>query len=172
MDDDLPTLTSTAYGRADAAALWSEPRADFRIRRAVFPYHQPLDPAELVRRLHPQVMPAIPSPVASKEKIPVTTKVAELAPTCRLVKIFVVDPDPNVPLESRLLYQSDERLTDSTDEELLYEVDLRSILDRHNEARKTTRDKSVKSKEVFLEPIRIRDLRMTVVTFAEFRPVS
>lgn len=89
--------------------------------------------------------------------------------SCRLVKVFIADADENVPLEKRLLYRGDEKLTDLTDQELFFEVPINDLLTKHNELRRTLEDKKAnKDKPVFLEPIRVRDLRMLVVSLANF----
>ena len=84
----------------------------------------------------------------------------------RKVQQFLTDPDDNIPLESRVLYEGDVFLTDESDQELIYRVPVQEILTKHNEYRVTVRDRRYKDKEVFLEPARIRDLRLTTVTLA------
>ncbi len=86
----------------------------------------------------------------------------------RLVQVFMLDPDENVPLDQALLYQSEQKLTDATDQELFYEIDIKTVLEKHNALRATLINKSVKERTEQLEPARIRDLRMTVVTIASF----
>lgn len=89
-------------------------------------------------------------------------------PQRRLVKVIIVDPDENIPLGQCLLYSGDEKLTDATDQELFFEIDIKSLLDKHNEARVKVRDKKVKERDEFLEPAKIRDLKMVVVNIASF----
>lgn len=89
-------------------------------------------------------------------------------PSRRLVKVLVIDPDENVPLESALLYRGEEKFTDLTDQELFFELDIQAILKAHNAKRVTIRNKAVKEREELLEPARVRDLRMTVVNVATF----
>ena len=88
----------------------------------------------------------------------------------RIVKVFVVDPDEHVPLDNALLYQSsDFKFTDATDQELYFEIDIKGVLKKHNEKRGTIEDKKHKGEKVkYLDPIRVRDLVMTVVTLASF----
>lgn len=88
--------------------------------------------------------------------------------TLRYVQVFIADVDENVPLDKRLLYKGDQKLTDLTDQELFFEIDLKDILSAHNAFRTTLHDKSVKERTEKLEPVRIRDLKMTVVTIADF----
>lgn len=89
----------------------------------------------------------------------------------RIVKVFIADPNENLPLDKRVLYAGDEKFTDLTDQELFFEVPITEILGKHNELRKATLDKKTTEKsgrDVFLEPARVRDLRMVVVNVATF----
>lgn len=86
----------------------------------------------------------------------------------RLVQVFVVDPDPNVPIADCLLYRGELQLTELTDQELFYEIDIKTILEKHNTKRITITNKSVKERVEKLEPARIRDLRMQIVLVAQF----
>lgn len=92
--------------------------------------------------------------------------------TTRLVRVFVIDPNDSLPLENRMLYRGTEKLTDLNDQELFFELPVNDFLTKHNELRAKTADR-VKSaqfgKEVWLEPARIRDLRMTVLVVAQFQ---
>jgi hypothetical protein len=102
----------------------------------------------------------VPTPVKPKEQKPMSTT--------RLVQVFIADTNDNIPLDKRLLYSGEQKLTDLTDQELFFEVDIKTMLDKHNEVRKATVDKAVKERTEYLEPARIRDLKMTVVTIAQF----
>lgn len=89
----------------------------------------------------------------------------------RIVKVFIADPNENVALDKRVLYSGDEKLTDLTDQELFFDVPLSDLLATHNEMRKTVVDKAQAEKfgrDIFLEAARIRDLKMVVVTVAQF----
>lgn len=86
----------------------------------------------------------------------------------RIIKVIIIDPDEKVPLEKCVLYSGEEKLTDLNDQELFFEIDIKNKLDAHNEERKKLIDKSVKERKEHLEPIKIRDLRMVVVTVASF----
>lgn len=86
----------------------------------------------------------------------------------RLVQIFIADPDDNVPLDQCLLYSGEQQLTDLTDQELFFEVDVRTMLETHNVKRIKLVNKAVKERTEHLEPARVRDLKMTVVTVAQF----
>lgn len=94
---------------------------------------------------------------------------AKMANTARrIVKVYVADTNDNVPLDATLLYSGEEKLTDLTDQELFFEIDIKTILDQHNEKRVTYINKAVKDRTEYLEPAKIRDLKMTVVTVAQF----
>lgn len=89
----------------------------------------------------------------------------------RIVKVYVADPDLKLPAEQSLLYEGDEKLTELTDQELFFEVEIKDKLAKHNEARVKVVDKEQSAKfgkEIFLEPAKIRDLKMVVVNVATF----
>lgn len=89
----------------------------------------------------------------------------------RLVKVIIADTDPNVPLEQCLLYSGTETFTDATDQELFFEIPIKDILDKHNAKRVQFLDKEAtkkSGKDVKLEPVRIRHLKMVVVEIAKF----
>jgi hypothetical protein len=93
------------------------------------------------------------------------------ATTRRIIRVYIADKDENVPLEKSVLHTGKEELTDLTDQELYFGIPVKQLLDDHNTFRKTLRDKKASEragKDVFLEPIKIRDLVMTVVTIASF----
>lgn len=89
----------------------------------------------------------------------------------RIVKVFIADPNNNIPLDKRVLYTGDEKLTDLTDQELFFEMPIAELLGKHNAERVKTVDKEQSAKfgrDIFLEPAKIRDLKMVVVTVATF----
>jgi hypothetical protein len=86
----------------------------------------------------------------------------------RLVQVVIVDPDENVPIEQCLLHHGEPKLTDATDQELFFEIDIKRLLDAHNEKRVKLTNKKVKERVEQLEPAKIRDLRMAVVEIARF----
>lgn len=90
------------------------------------------------------------------------------AATRRLVQVVIADPDPRIPNDRALLFKGEEQLTDLTNEELFYELDIKGILTKHNEYRTTVADKTVKDRTELLEPARVRDLKMVVVEIAKF----
>lgn len=86
----------------------------------------------------------------------------------RVVQVYIADPNENVPLEDSLIYQGSQKLTDSTDQELFYEIDIKNLLDAYNVKRVKIVDKKVKERTQYLEPVKIRELKMVVVTVASF----
>lgn len=89
-------------------------------------------------------------------------------PKRRLVKVIIIDPDDKVPLSQCVLHSGHEHLTDLTDQELFFEIDIKTLLDAHNTGRTKIVDKTIKERREFLEPVKVRDLRMVVVTVAQF----
>jgi hypothetical protein len=86
----------------------------------------------------------------------------------RFIRVIIVDPNENIPLADAVLYDGGEKFTDLTDQELFFESNIQDSLKKHNEKRVKIRDKKIKDREEFLEPARIRDLKMTVVNIASF----
>jgi hypothetical protein len=84
----------------------------------------------------------------------------------RVVQVFVADPNDNIPLDDCLLFKGEEKLTDATDQELFFELDIKDLLEKHNEKRVKVIDKKVKDRTEYLEPAKVRDLKMVVVTVA------
>lgn len=107
-----------------------------------------------------------------KPKLPVTPFIPkEIKMTTRLVKVIIADPNDNLPLESRLLYNGPEHLTDMTDQDLYFDLEISALLKKHNVLRATTLDKKATEKsgrDVFLEPLRVSGLKMIVVNIATF----
>lgn len=114
-------------------------------------------------RLHLPLHPTTDSNIRDTEEEEVMAN-----PKRRLVQVLIMDPNENVPLESCLLYRGDQKLTDATDAELYFEIDIKDILAKHNQNRVKLVDKKVKERVEYLEPAKIRDLKMVVVTVAEF----
>lgn len=91
--------------------------------------------------------------------------------TRRIVKVFIADPHPDVPMDKALLHKGDEKWTDSTNEELYFEIPINDLLKTHNAERVKWLDKEATrkaGKDIYLEPVRIRDLKMVVVEIAKF----
>lgn len=149
---ETPTITSSCYvsSTVDAAGEW------FRNLAAVQNVGQQLSTSAALN-------PPRPAVIQHKEPVPMSN--------ARIVKVFIADPNENLPLASRVLHSGEEQLTDLTDQELFFEVPIAEILSKHNDVRKATVDKKAAEKfgrDIFLEPARIRDLRMVVVTVAQF----
>lgn len=87
----------------------------------------------------------------------------------RIVQVFIADTDENVPLNKSVIYTGEQKLTDLTDQELFFEIEIKKLLDAHNAYRTTLINKKVKERSENLEPIKIRDLKMVVTTIAEFK---
>lgn len=86
----------------------------------------------------------------------------------RYVRVLVVDPNENIPLDQCVLYAGEEKLTDLNDQELFFELNIKKMLADHNEKRIKVVDKKVKERTEYLELAKIRDLKMVVVTVAQF----
>lgn len=82
----------------------------------------------------------------------------------RLARAIVIDPDENVPVAKRVVYDSAEQFTDSTDEEMFFEEAIVRSVKAHNKYRLTLKDKYDKK----LEVVRLRDLVKGVVVTANF----
>lgn len=86
----------------------------------------------------------------------------------RIVQIYIADTYDSIPLDKRLLYEGKPFFTDLTDQELFFTLDVNGILTKHNEYRVTVLDKRMLGRPDLagtkLEPARVRDLKMVVVT--------
>lgn len=89
-------------------------------------------------------------------------------PSRRIVQVYIADPSPDVPLEDAILYTGEQKMTDLTDQELFFEIDIRALLAAHNEKRAKIINKKVKDRTEYLEPAKVRDLKMVVVDVASF----
>lgn len=98
-----------------------------------------------------------------------TTNTTEHQMATRILRVILADPDDNLPVEKRVLFQGPEKLTDLTDQELFFELPVQDLLAKHNELRSFTKDKDQSAnfgRDVMLEPIKIRDLKMVIVNVA------
>lgn len=86
----------------------------------------------------------------------------------RIVRVLIVDSDEEVPAEQSVLHDSGEQLTDADDQELFFEVNIKEILEKHNEVRGKIVDPEYTDRTEYLQPLRIRDLKMQVVVIAQF----
>lgn len=116
-------------------------------------------------------VPPILDPCSLRFDFSPAPEVDNMTQQLRLVQLYIVDPNKNIPLNDALLYKSEQPfLTNLTDAELWYQVPVWEILDDHNEYRISVadREKTGKDDTVFLEPARILDLVMRVVEVASF----
>lgn len=169
MNRELPTITSSTYA-ASATNLMSDSAPTVAWGQARLAGQAiPGMPLDLARRIHigpVQHDMGIPDPV---EELLEELERQQMA--TRLIRVFVLDPNENIKLEDRMIFSGKERLTDLTDQELFFELPMGDILTKHNELRAKTMDKDRSSKmgkEIYLEPVRIRDLKMTVLNIAAF----
>lgn len=88
----------------------------------------------------------------------------------RIVRVYIADTNKYIPVDKRIIYSGAEQITNLDDQELFFEIDVKKLLDKHNEFRGTIRNKAESTKDtiVYLEPARIRDLKMIVVDIAKF----
>ena len=89
----------------------------------------------------------------------------------RIAQVFIADTNDNIALDKGLLYQGEPTFTDLTDEELFFELDMKTMLEVHNAVRAATLDKrasKTSGRDVYLEPARIRDLNMVELDIAVF----
>lgn len=77
-----------------------------------------------------------------------------------------MDSAESLPLEKAIIFNGDEKLTDLTDQELFFNIPIMELLKAHNEER--VKYPAKKGGKEMLEPARIRDLKMNVVTIATF----
>lgn len=114
----------------------------------------------------------IPLPPATAGAPPPVIEEEETMPAMRIVKVYIADPNENImPPEKRILFTGEEKATELTDQELFFEINIKELLDKHNAYRITITDRKASDKfgrDVKLEPIRIKDLKMVVASLAEF----
>lgn len=88
----------------------------------------------------------------------------------RIVQVIIADTNDNVPLNDCVLYKGPEKLTDATDQELFFETNISEVLTTYNAKRVKCLDKEAtkrSGRDVFLDPVKIRELKMVVVTVAQ-----
>lgn len=162
--NDLPQMLSTTY-----ASSTLDPDLMFRGQGVAFPGGN-ADLVDAARRMAiaghmANKLGGVPTPDIRNQLI----KENQMA--TRIVRVIIADPNENIPLDQRVLFMSNEMTTDMTDEELYFDVNPAAKLAAHNEKRVKMLDKKASdraNKEVFLEPARIRDLKMIVVNIATF----
>jgi hypothetical protein len=144
MNANMPTMASASHAHStySADALFANALAVGKPLGGILPPGQALNAINQFQQ----------------EKKPMTTR--------RVVQVFVADPNDNIPLDDCLLFKGEEKLTDATDQELFFELDIKDLLEKHNEKRIKVIDKKVKDRTEYLEPAKVRDLKMVVVTVA------
>jgi hypothetical protein len=167
MNQDTPSISNVNYTNTtiEPNQLWWG--ADVGSGVAGQPW-QPQDPIQRRIQAHPfsglgNLGQAIQEIITPTKVMPNTSR--------RIVQVFIADPNENIPLEESVLWKGDQKLTDSTDTELFFEVPIAEILKAFNEKRVKWTDKEASKragKDVFLDPVKIRDLKMVVVTVAQF----
>ena len=137
---------------------------DFMVRGVMAPNFRPGKYAEVL--INPQTKEAADMVVAAA----CSNEGEEAVSKRRLVIVLIVDPDERVPVEKSVLYRSDIFLTDETNEEIYFGLNMAQMLKDHNEKRADIEDedKSTVEKPRFLKPARISDLSWTVVELATF----
>jgi len=182
MNSELPTITSSSYSTATYDSYAERAGANGRdeeIGSGGAGGHTITGMSGIINTINPHILlggvlgKAIPNvtPHTVPQYDEEYTFRKNMATITRLVRVFIFDPNENIPLESRMLAGGKEKLTDLTDQELFFELPIADLLAKHNELRAKTQDKAQTSKlgkEVYLEPVRIRDLRMVVTTVAQF----
>jgi hypothetical protein len=151
---DMPTFVAASYGEAlPAADAWAN-----IIHRNPIPAEPVVRQANL-GRLEKAILKARPQP---------ETETQAMTTERRLVRVLVVDPDELVPNADALLFDSKEMFTDKTDQELFFGIGIDKFLEQHNGKRTKIVNKTIKDRTEHLEPARIRDLKMLVLTLAKF----
>lgn len=162
---DMPTIATSTYATTmvPIGNVMLESGAfgmgQLSTSNAVSGFHDTLRGNQYVASKPTVIKPAA-KPAAEQEEEPMK----------RFVKVIIVDSDPSVPLDSSVLYNGDEKMTDLNNQELFFELDIKALLATHNEKRVTFIDKESKNttQTRVLEPARVRDLRMVVVDIAQF----
>lgn len=100
-----------------------------------------------------------------------TKKEKKMSQQRRMVHVLVVDPDLKVPDEQSVLHDSKEFVTSKTDEELKYDLNLKTMLEEHNVVRGKVVDEAAsekRGKDIFLKKIKISNLVIHVYETAKF----
>jgi len=153
---ETPIISSSCYTSSVTDAITLHPIGDV-VEHLLPPWSGAQDNLNMIRELRKQSIETNPTPMPNA--------------TRRIVQVFVADPNENVPLEHSVLFKGDQKLTDLTDTELYFEVPMQEVLKSHNDKRVQFLDKEASKragKDILLEPVKIRDLKMVVVTIAQF----
>lgn len=156
MDNDMPEIMSVSY--ASNSAVYDGNQSVYGMTKA-----------DAFRKLtFSDQLPPLAVKTNPKEVINMAMLVEKKDWTKRLVIMAIVDPDLKVPVEKSILMQKGPFMTDMDDQELFMTSEPHRLLTDHNLLRLglTTPDDEGKAKK--LSPIRLRDLKMTVVELAVF----
>lgn len=175
---DLPAISASNYGSSSYSPLMSVGQA---VGLQGWPGHK-LDASTLL--LRDQVLNAPDEKWArdkgayhlNKHHLPSEEEIAAYKPKQepaivtqprRLVQVIIADPHPDVPLEDCVLHQGLPEVTDLDDRELFFQLDMKTMLEAYNKHRITLLDRAKSNDRITrLEPAKIRDLKMVVVTIA------
>lgn len=156
--DETPTIATSSYGSGNSSYIGEGVGSIVQLNTMSSALHA-LDLTEVSAfRANNEFRPGIP--IKPKEEIEISNR--------RYVQVFIADPNENLPLENCLVYAGSPKLTDLTDQELFFELDIKQLLNDHNIKRVKVRDKKVKDRTELLEAAKVRDLKMTVVEIAKF----
>lgn len=166
---DFPTITASTYSSsALLPEYYKDPQFGGVATSATINWQELNEVSGLARRIVAG-QPTLQESIAKKQAQ--QNQLTNMASQKRIVRVYLADVDDNIPLDKSVLYTGSEKLTDSTDQELYFEIPVQEILTKHNAYRATVVDKKATNrigKEVFLEPVKIRDLKMIVVNIATF----
>lgn len=179
MTDDMPqfassTLADTRVGsvvfgeNTGMSGTWDEALRRVQIKKTLIPEKAGYGTMTTADWFDEQ------APVAEAAAVVIHKDEEEDMPAKRLVKVIIVDPDEDVPVENSVLHIGSEMMTDLTDQELFFELPIKDLLEEHNAKRSDIKVKGKKKKkgdddeQEYLEPIKIRDLVMHVLTIASF----
>lgn len=124
------------------------------------------------------------TPSTSNTTFTVTTKIIpkeqEMNRTMSLLRIYVIDVDPRVPLKDRILHQTDDFWSEDKNEDLYYDLNLKEKLEAHNKLRASIKweDKDCNGKIVMVDglpPIKYSDLNKQVINLVSIplkRPIT
>jgi len=160
---ETPTISNTAY--ASNAVSLMETFGDVASSAPFGRTHHHLEPPTSTTR---RIMLGQTSHHTIVDQLVAAAEEQLMARKLRIVQIFIVDPNENVSLEDCLLFKSEPKMTDLENNELFFELDIKDILAKHNEKRVKLVNKLVKDRVEYLEPAKIRDLKMNVVDIATF----
>lgn len=166
MSSELPSITSCSYSAGDQSYYTDNTTRERRISSTMD--YDPFNTQGLWTKRTDHGLINNPCSETILDKLDTCNLGDEEVSERRLVKVMIVDPDLSIPVENAVLVNEPEQITDLDDQELFFELDIKNILSTHNEYRKTVLDKTNKEKEVYLEPVRIKDLKMVVLNIANF----